>query len=64
MKDWKDILWEDIKNLPYPKWIEKIDAKKSLAMRCKYCRDKFEPLHFNQKSCLKSECIQKKRELI
>jgi hypothetical protein len=24
MKDWKDILWEEIKDLPYPEWINKI----------------------------------------
>jgi hypothetical protein len=23
MKDWKDLLWEKIKDLPYPEWIEK-----------------------------------------
>jgi len=28
MKDWKDILWEKIKDLPYPEWIEKLKEKK------------------------------------
>lgn len=27
MKDWKDILWEKIKDLPYPEWIEKLNKK-------------------------------------
>jgi hypothetical protein len=26
-------------------------------MRCKNCKDKFEPKHFNQKYCLKKECV-------
>lgn len=25
-------------------------------MRCKHCKEKFEPLHFNQKFCFKEEC--------
>jgi len=31
-------------------------------MRCKYCRDKFEPLRFNQRFCLKTDCIQKAKD--
>lgn len=27
-------------------------------MRCKNCKDKFEPLRFNHKYCLKDECIK------
>jgi len=27
-------------------------------MRCKNCRDKFEPVRFNQKFCLKNECLK------
>jgi hypothetical protein len=27
--------------------------------RCKHCKETFEPLRFNQKFCLKSECIAK-----
>ena len=27
MKDWKDILYEKIKDLPYPKWINDIKLK-------------------------------------
>ena len=27
-------------------------------MRCKNCKDKFEPVRFNQKYCLKDECIR------
>ncbi len=27
-------------------------------MRCKNCRDKFEPVRFNQKFCLQDECIK------
>ena len=27
-------------------------------MRCKNCKDKFEPINFNQKYCLKDECIK------
>ena len=26
--------------------------------RCKNCREKFEPKHFNQKYCFKSECVK------
>ena len=26
--------------------------------RCKNCKDKFEPIHFNQKYCSKSECLE------
>ncbi len=26
--------------------------------RCKHCRQKFEPKHFNQKYCFNSECVQ------
>jgi hypothetical protein len=31
-------------------------------MRCKYCKDKFEKLHFLQKWCLKPECIKKAKD--
>ena len=31
-------------------------------MRCKYCKEKFEPLRFNQKFCLKTDCIQKAKD--
>lgn len=27
-------------------------------MRCKHCKDKFEPIRFNHKFCLKDECIK------
>ena len=27
-------------------------------MRCKHCKEKFEPLRFNQKYCLNEECIR------
>lgn len=27
-------------------------------MRCKHCKEKFEPIRFNQKYCLKDECIK------
>lgn len=27
-------------------------------MRCKNCRDKFEPIRFNHKYCLKDECVR------
>jgi hypothetical protein len=27
-------------------------------MRCKNCKDKFEPIRFNHKYCLKDECIK------
>ena len=27
-------------------------------MRCKNCKEKFEPIRFNQKYCLKDECIR------
>ena len=26
--------------------------------RCKHCKEKFEPIHFNQKYCTKDECIK------
>ena len=26
--------------------------------RCKHCKDKFEPLRFNQKYCMNEECIR------
>jgi hypothetical protein len=29
MKDWKELLWEKIKDLPYPEWIDKIIIKKN-----------------------------------
>lgn len=31
-------------------------------MRCKYCKNKFEKLHFLQKWCLKPECIKKAKD--
>lgn len=27
-------------------------------MRCKHCKNKFEPIRFNQKYCLESECVR------
>ena len=30
MKDWKDILWEKIKDLPYPEWIEKLNKNNGI----------------------------------
>ena len=27
-------------------------------MRCKHCKEKFDPRHFNQKYCFKSECVK------